>query len=33
MTIPGYADDVGRGLVAKILKDAGFALDDFLRLR
>lgn len=33
VTIPIHSGDVGRGLVAKILKDAGFTIEDYLRLR
>lgn len=34
VTIPVHSGcDVGRGLAARILKDAGFALEDYLRLR
>lgn len=34
VTIPVHSGcDVGRGLAARILKDAGFPLEDYLRLR
>ena len=34
VTVPVHAGcDVGRGLAVRILKDAGFSVDDFLRLR
>jgi len=34
VTVPIHTGcDVGRGLAAHILKDAGFTVDDFLRLR
>lgn len=34
ITIPVHTGcDVGRGLAARILRDAGFSVDDFLRLR
>jgi predicted RNA binding protein YcfA (HicA-like mRNA interferase family) len=33
VTIPVHAGDVGRGLAAKIFKDAGFTVEDYLRLR
>jgi predicted RNA binding protein YcfA (HicA-like mRNA interferase family) len=34
VTVPVHAGaDVGRGLVLRILKDAGFDVDDYLRLR
>lgn len=34
VTVPIHTGcDVGRGLAARILKDAGFTVDDFLRLR
>lgn len=34
VTIPLHTGtDLGRGLVIRILKDAGFSVDDFLRLR
>jgi len=34
VTVPMHAGcDLGRGLALRILKDAGFSLDDFLRLR
>ena len=34
ITIPVHAGcDLGRGLAVRILKDAGFSVDDFLRLR
>ena len=33
-TIPVHTGaDLGRGLVVRILKDAGFSVDDYLRLR
>ena len=33
-TIPMHGStDLGRGLAVRILKDAGFTVDDFLRLR
>jgi predicted RNA binding protein YcfA (HicA-like mRNA interferase family) len=33
VTIPVHTGcDIGRGLAARILKDAGFTVDDFLRL-
>lgn len=33
-TVPVHgAVDVGRGLAIRILKDAGFTIEDFLRLR
>jgi predicted RNA binding protein YcfA (HicA-like mRNA interferase family) len=34
VTIPVHTGtDLGRGLAARILKDAGFGVDDYLRLR
>ena len=34
VTIPVHTGtDLGRGLVVRILKDAGFTVDDYLRLR
>jgi predicted RNA binding protein YcfA (HicA-like mRNA interferase family) len=33
VTIPVHSGDLGRGLVMRILKDAGFTADDFLRLQ
>jgi predicted RNA binding protein YcfA (HicA-like mRNA interferase family) len=34
VTVPIHtACDVGRGLAARILKDAGFSIEDYLRLR
>jgi len=34
ITIPVHAGcDIGRGLAVRILKDAGFTADDYLRLR
>ena len=34
VTVPVHTGcDIGRGLAAHILKDAGFSLDDYLRLR
>ncbi len=34
VTVPVHTGtDVGRGLAARILKDAGFSVEDFLRLR
>jgi len=34
VTVPMHTGcDVGRGLGLRILKDAGFSVDDFLRLR
>jgi predicted RNA binding protein YcfA (HicA-like mRNA interferase family) len=33
VTIPVHAGDIGRGLAARILKDAGFTVADYLRLR
>ena len=34
VTVPMHTGcDVGRGLAIRILKDAGFSVDDFLRLR
>ena len=34
VTIPFHTGcDLGRGLAVKILKDAGFSVDDYLRLR
>jgi predicted RNA binding protein YcfA (HicA-like mRNA interferase family) len=34
VTVPFHSGcDLGRGLAVRILKDAGFSVDDFLRLR
>ena len=34
VTIPIHTgSDLGRGLAVRILKDAGFSIEDFLRLR
>jgi len=34
VTVPIHTGaDIGRGLAARILKDAGFAVEDYLRLR
>jgi predicted RNA binding protein YcfA (HicA-like mRNA interferase family) len=34
VTVPRHTGcDVGRGLAVRILKDAGFSVDDYLRLR
>ncbi len=34
VTIPVHTGcDIGRGLAARILKDAGFSVEDYLRLR
>ena len=34
VTVPMHASaDIGRGLAVTILKDAGYTVDDFLRLR
>lgn len=34
VTIPVHTGcDIGRGLAARTLKDAGFTIDDYLRLR
>ena len=34
VTVPMHTGvDVGRGLAVRILKDAGFTVDDYLRLR
>lgn len=34
VTVPFHtACDIGRGLAVRILKDAGFSVDDYLRLR
>jgi predicted RNA binding protein YcfA (HicA-like mRNA interferase family) len=34
VTIPVHTGcDIGRGLAIRILKDAGFSVEDFLRLR
>lgn len=34
LTVPVHTGcDVGRGLAVRILKDAGFSVDDYLRLR
>jgi predicted RNA binding protein YcfA (HicA-like mRNA interferase family) len=34
VTVPVHTGvDLGRGLAVKILKDAGFSVDDFIRLR
>jgi predicted RNA binding protein YcfA (HicA-like mRNA interferase family) len=32
-TVPMHSGDLGRGLAATILKDAGFSVDSFIRLR
>jgi len=33
VTIPIHSGDIGRGLATKILKDAGFTVEDYVRLR
>ncbi|MBI3097139.1 MAG: type II toxin-antitoxin system HicA family toxin [Planctomycetes bacterium] len=34
VTVPVHTGcDIGRGLAVRILKDAGFSVDDFVRLR
>jgi predicted RNA binding protein YcfA (HicA-like mRNA interferase family) len=34
VTVPVHGGaDIGRGLAARILKDAGFSIEDYLRLR
>ncbi len=34
VTVPMHTSaDIGRGLAARILKDAGFTVEDYLRLR
>lgn len=34
VTVPVHTGcDIGRGLVVRILKDAGYSVDDFLKLR
>ena len=34
VTVPVHSSvDIGRGLASRILKDAGFSTDDYLRLR
>lgn len=34
VTVPVHTSaDIGRGLAVRILKDAGFSVEDFLRLR
>jgi len=34
ITVPIHAGcDIGRGLAARILKDAGFSIDDYVRLK
>jgi predicted RNA binding protein YcfA (HicA-like mRNA interferase family) len=33
VTIPVHPGDLGRGLAVRVLKDAGFAVEDFVRLR
>ncbi|MCX5798020.1 MAG: type II toxin-antitoxin system HicA family toxin [Proteobacteria bacterium] len=34
VTIPVHTDcNIGRGLAVKILKDAGFSVDDYMRLK
>jgi predicted RNA binding protein YcfA (HicA-like mRNA interferase family) len=33
VTVPIHAGDIGRGLAARILKDAGYGVDEYLRLR
>jgi predicted RNA binding protein YcfA (HicA-like mRNA interferase family) len=33
VTIPVHSGDIGRGLAVRILKDAGFTTDDYLRHR
>jgi predicted RNA binding protein YcfA (HicA-like mRNA interferase family) len=33
LTIPVHRGDIGRGLAVRILKDAGFTIDDYLKSR
>ena len=34
VTVPAHGGcDVGRGLAARVLRDAGFSVEDYLRLR
>lgn len=34
ITIPAHTgNDIGRGLAIRVLKDAGFSVEDYLRLR
>ncbi len=33
VTVPMHSGDVGRGLAARILKDAGFTVEEYLKLR
>lgn len=33
VTVPVHPGDLGRGLAARVLRDAGFAVEDFVRLR
>lgn len=33
ITVPVHVGDLGRGLAIRILRDAGFSVDDYLRLR
>jgi predicted RNA binding protein YcfA (HicA-like mRNA interferase family) len=33
VTVPIHGGDLGRGLAVRILRDAGFSVEDFLRLR
>lgn len=33
VTIPVHSGDLGRGLATRVLKDAGFTVEDFIRLR
>ncbi|MBM3580696.1 MAG: type II toxin-antitoxin system HicA family toxin [Alphaproteobacteria bacterium] len=33
VTIPVHPSDLGRGLAVRVLKDAGFTVEDFIRLR
>jgi predicted RNA binding protein YcfA (HicA-like mRNA interferase family) len=33
VTVPVHSGDVGRGLAARVLKDAGFTVEEFLKLR
>jgi predicted RNA binding protein YcfA (HicA-like mRNA interferase family) len=33
VTVPVHSGDIGRGLTMRILKDAGFSPEDFLRQR
>ena len=33
VVVPMHSGDLGRGLTRHILKDAGFSIEDFLRLR